>query len=84
MGGNPSTSGFVIIEFVPMRSTNIGLLFTLSFTTRNLMSMCFDLDELLLLLEYRTVDLLSQHNFCGLSMFPNIHSSVTKFHNHIP
>ena len=40
--------------------------------------------EILLLLEYRTTNLLSQSNFSGLSMFPNKHSPVTKFHNHIP
>ena len=46
--------------------------------------MCFDLDELLLLLEYKTIDLFSQYNFSGLSMFPNICSPMTKFCNHIP
>ena len=84
MGGNPLVSGSTIMEFVPMCSMDICPLCTLSFTTMNLMSMCFDLDELLLLLEYKTIDLFSQYNFSGLSMFPNIHSSVTKFHNHIP
>ena len=46
--------------------------------------MCFYLDELFLLLEYKTIDLLSQYNFNALSIFPNMRIPVTKFHNHIP
>ena len=48
------------------------------------MSMCVDLVELLLLLEYNTTDLLSQYNLSGLSMPFTIFSPVTKFLSHIP
>ena len=48
------------------------------------MSMCFDFEELLLLLEYNTVELLSQYNFNGLSIAFTTPSLVTKFRSHIP
>jgi len=77
-------SDIVVTRWVDTRSVDIFPLCALSFTTRNLILMCFDLDELLLLLEYRTTNLLSQSNFSGLSMFPNMHSLVAKFCHHIP
>jgi len=43
------------------------------------MSMYFDLDELPLLLEYKTADLLSQYNFSGLSVSLRMCSPVTNF-----
>ena len=72
------------MEFIPKYSMEICPLCTLSLTTRNLMSMCFDLVDLLLLLEYNIADLLSQYNLIGLSMFSTIFSPVTKFLSHIP
>ena len=84
LGGNPFVSGSAIMEFVPMCSMDIYPLCTLSFTTRNLMSICFDLDELLLLLEYSTADLLSQYSLSGLSIPSRMRSPVTKFRSHIP
>jgi len=76
--------GFAIMEVVPKCSMEIFPLYTLSLTTRDLMSMCFDLVELLLLLEYNTTDFLSQYNLSGLSMPSAIFSPVTKFLSHIP
>ena len=62
-----------------MCSIDISPLLTFSLTTRNLMSINFDFVELLLLLEYNTIDLLSQNNLSGLSMPSKIRSPVTKF-----
>ena len=72
------------MEVVPKCSMEIFPLYTLSLTTRDLMSMCFDLVELLLLLEYNTTDLLLQYNLNGLLMLSTIFSPVTKFLSHIP
>lgn len=81
---NPLVSGSIIMEFVPICSMETCQLCTLSFTTRNSMSMCFDLDELMLLLKYRTAELLSQYNFSGLFTLFKIYSPMTKFRSHIP
>ena len=54
------------------------------FSNQNLMSICFDFEELLLLLEYMTAGLLSQYIFSGFSIPPKIRSLVKKFHSHIP
>ena len=48
------------------------------------MSMYLDLDELLLLLEYKTADLLSQYNFSGLLISLRMRSLVIKFGSHNP
>lgn len=47
------------------------------------MSICVDLTELLLLLEYRTVALLSHYNLSDLSNPSTIRSLVTRFLNQI-
>ena len=46
LGGKPLVSGSAIMEFVLMCSIDTWRLWTLSFTTKNLMSMCLDFDEL--------------------------------------
>ena len=48
------------------------------------MSICFDFTELLLLLEYSVVELLSQNILSGLSIVSTMRSPVTKFRSHIP
>ena len=47
------------------------------------MSICLDFDELLLLLEYNTVELLSQYILSGYLIVSTIRSTVTKFLSHI-
>jgi hypothetical protein len=48
------------------------------------MSICLNFDELLLLFEYSTVELLSQYNLSGNLIVSTIHSPVIKFLTHIP
>jgi hypothetical protein len=43
-----------------------------------------DFDELLLLLEYKTAELLSQYNLSGNLIVSTIRNPVTKFLSHIP
>jgi hypothetical protein len=50
----------------------------------NLMSICLDFDELLLLLEYNTAELLSQYNLSSNLIVSIIRSPVIKFVSHIP
>ncbi|CAL0309364.1 unnamed protein product [Lupinus luteus] len=71
------------MELVPKCSMESCPLCTFSLTTRNLMSMCFDFAELILLLENNTVDLLSQYKFSGLSIPSIIRSPMTKFLSHV-
>ena len=47
------------------------------------MSLCFDLVELLLLLEYNIADLLSQNNFNSLQIPSKMRIPVSKFFSHI-
>jgi hypothetical protein len=47
------------------------------------MSICLDFDELLLLLEYNTAELLSQYNLSGNLIVSTIRSPVIKFLSHI-
>jgi hypothetical protein len=48
------------------------------------MPICLDFDELLLLLEYNTAELLSQYNLSGNLIVFIIRSPVIKFFSHIP
>jgi hypothetical protein len=47
------------------------------------MSICLDFNELLLLLEYSTAELLSQYNLSGNLIVSTIRSLMIKFLNHI-
>ncbi|CAL0309363.1 unnamed protein product [Lupinus luteus] len=71
------------MELVPKCSMERCPLCTFSLTNRNLMSICFDFVELLLLLENNTTDLLSQYNFSGLSIPSTFRSPMTKFLSHV-
>lgn len=82
-GGRPFVRKFVIIEFVPKCYMKICSLCTISLTTKKLMSVCFDLVKLLLLLEYGTTDLLSQNNLSSPSIFSSTRNLVTMFINQI-
>ena len=79
LGGNPVVNGSETIEFVPIYSIDNCTLWILSFTTKNLMSICFDFVKFLLLLDYNTVDLLSQNSLNGLLIPSTIRSLVTNF-----
>jgi hypothetical protein len=72
------------MEAVPICSILVSPLPTLSFTARNLISICLDFDELLLLLEYSTAKLLSQYNLSGNLIVSTIRNHVIKFLSHIP
>lgn len=72
------------MEFMPKFSMEVFPICTIYLTTRSLMSICFDLVELMLLLEYMTTGLLSQYNLCGLSIPSIICILVTRFLNQIP
>lgn len=84
LDGRPFVRGFDIMEFAPMYSMENFPLCTFFLITRNLISICFDLIELLLLLDYKTVDLLLQYNLCGMSISFTICSPVTRFVIQIP
>ena len=68
LGGKPLVTGSAIMEFVLMCSIDTWRLWTLSFTTNNLMSMCLDFDELRLFVEYNCAALLSQLILNGFSI----------------
>ena len=79
LGGNHLVSGSATIEFVLICSIDNYPLCTLYLTVRNLIFICLDFAELLLLLEYRTADLLSQNNLNDLTILSTTHNPVTKF-----
>ena len=77
--GKPLVSKSATIMFVPICFWDIWSLWFLYLTIRNLILICFNFDKLLLLLEYKIVNLLSQNNFNDLSILFIIWSSMTKF-----
>jgi hypothetical protein len=79
---NPLVSGSASMEAVPICYILINPLWTLSFTARNLMSICLNY-EFLLLLEYNTAELLSQYNLSDNLIVSTIRNPVTKFLSHI-
>ena len=83
LSGTHLVSESVIMKFVLICSIDTWKIWTLSLTTRNFKSICYDFDKLLLFLEYNFAALLSQLILNDLSIPSTICNLVIKFHNHI-